>query len=92
MQVRRVLYFLALIMSVASVCVAAAEAGNSRSSSSSSSTSVDKCLPPPETDAAVERTADTLRDTNTYCANQRPSNASPAGSGNDGSVNPPPPP
>ncbi|ORC83673.1 uncharacterized protein TM35_000601040 [Trypanosoma theileri] len=70
MQLRRVLYFLALIMSVASVCVATGAAGNSGTSSSASSNSADECPPPPESDAGIVR--DTPRDPNTVCAAQRP--------------------
>ncbi|ORC84221.1 uncharacterized protein TM35_000471160 [Trypanosoma theileri] len=71
-------------MSVASVCVAAAEAGGHEHSSTSSN-SGDKCLPPPETDAAVER--DNPRDITKYCDEQRRSNGPPAGSSN-GSAHP----
>ncbi|ORC84030.1 uncharacterized protein TM35_000511310 [Trypanosoma theileri] len=90
MQVRRVLYFLALMMSVASVCMAAAEAGKPGSSSSASSNSVDKCLPPPENDA--DNIRETPRDITKYYDEQRRSNASAGSDGNDVSVNPPPPP
>ncbi|ORC83858.1 uncharacterized protein TM35_000551270 [Trypanosoma theileri] len=85
MQVRRVLYFLALIMSVASVCLAADEAGGHEHSSASSNSGDGDCRPPDEENA--RNTLNGPLNIPQYCANQRPSNASPAGSSN-GSAHP----